>query len=991
MDPLSITASAITLIGAASTLATPLYGFLKSHRNVDSRITGLCDELARLECFLGEVDRTLKGCQSPNLALVDDDLWRQSELALIDCQVTLTDLTALVEKIKAKAGKKGFGWRTRVVLDLSIHGSDLTTFRDKIYKSNWALQTMLQTITVSLSLRNSASQEKVLLELDRLKSSIDEALRAAVCPVGGFIHVPNDRSDARVARNLRNLAEAAKHFHSAASSTASTIHDDSVAPWHGRSGCAPSSVGDLPPFRRERVEEFVRGVSTHSPGEQTPLYSRSFGRRSRPHYDSQWSSSLVHALERARVSVPAATNTRQEEEEEEEEEDDGDEAEYERMVLGSLEELAKANIKIQDYPKAIEFLNEAMRRGVGSSPDNPDFRHFQIKLVLCYFLHRQWEQAEPIISSLAKTGPREDLTVSNLLHALSLAHLSKYSFDKALTACKDALRVKKRLLKKGVIEPSEYGITLGLMSTIFDMTGDYIRAEVFQRQLPEGFLYKHPSSEIDFVMGNTHLLQTVLGEYTPDFGTPTANKPECYEMDAGLTYPAPPSPQEEHVSPLKTKFDQHQRYEIDTAKEVVFSPAIYVDADYESTSTSSTNQASSLRRLLTSVFGTRKLRHNNAKPPPMDIPAPLSSLDSPAILDSRQSTVFPMKQWIRASSLRGLNKTKTLLRKKPHNGIAELDSTSLNRSSGFGTSSTDNGLVPDNPVMANWVTQMGSSTRGIGGCADQRMGPSQGVYTPPRLPRWNMKNDAGISTGGAQELDSRMVLELDAVGPCNGRWAGLTASPSRDDCHDSVQPTPTESYISIYSDDNRRIASPSEDLQRSLRHIASILASLPELRDAEKRGSAKQNLEVLSWILEPLSNNELLRADLRRAIEALGETENRIPDGATESHSCCVPVESDWPPEEGVDCVSSLEAIPPAKAPDDTTESDSGYGSMDSDRPYSSFVNGALPPHIPVLRRTFSWEDHPPELIRFRHLARPPTSSSIRARLGRSHSSSSQD
>ncbi|RYP47112.1 hypothetical protein DL768_006786 [Monosporascus sp. mg162] len=975
MDPLSITASAITLIGAASTITIPLYGFLKSHRNVDSRITGLCDELARLESFLEEVDRTLKGCQSASLAFVDDDLWRQSELALVDCQVTLTDLAALVEKIKRKAGTKGFGWRTRVVLDLSIHGSDLTTFRDKIHKSNWALQTMLQTITVSLSLRNSASQEKVLLELDRLKSSIDEALRAAVRPVGGFIHVPNDRSDARVARNLRNLAEAAKHFHSAASSTASTIHDGSVAPWHGPSGSAPSFVGDIPPFRRERVEEF-------SP------------------------SSLVHALERARVSVSDGTNTRQQEEEE----DDGDEAEYERMFLSSLDELAKANIKVQDYPKAIEFLNAAMGRGVGSSADDPDFRNFQIKLVLCYFLHRQWEQAEPIISSLAKSRPREDLTVSNLLHALSLAHLSKYSFDKALTACKDALRVKKRLLKKGVIEPSEYGVTLGLMSTIFDMTGDYIGAEVFQRQIPEGFLYRHPPSEIEFVMGNAHLLQTVLGEYTPDFGTPTATKAECHEMDAGLTYPAHPSPQEEHVSPLKTKFDQHQRYEIDTAKEVVFPPVIYVDADYESTATSSTNQASSLRRLLTRVFGTRRIRRNNAKSPPMDIPGPLPSpdspaipdfrestvfptkqwirasslrglnktkallrkkphigfaeLDSPPIPDSRESTVFPMKQWIRASSLRGLDKTKTRLRNKPHSGIFELDSTCQNRSSEFGTGSSDNGLVPDHPVMANWATQMDSSMRGIGGYADQSRGPSQGVYIPPRLSRSYMENDAGISTGGTPvelggrtlpELDSRMLVELDAVGSCNGTWAGLTASPSRDYYHDSVQATPTESYISIYSDDNRRIASWLEGLQWPLRHTASIPTSLPEPRDAEKRCAAKQNPETLSRIIEPLSNDESPRADSRRVIETPGESKNRIPDDATESDSCSLSGERDWPPKEGLDCASSLEAIPPAKAPDDTPESDSGHASMVSDRPHSSFVDGALP-HIPVLRRTFSVE-----------------------------------
>jgi hypothetical protein len=79
---------------------------------------------------------------------VEDGLWRQSELSLMDCQVTLNELSVLVNKIKENASSRSFGWRVRAVVDMDLYGGDIATFRDKLHKSNWALQTMLHTITV---------------------------------------------------------------------------------------------------------------------------------------------------------------------------------------------------------------------------------------------------------------------------------------------------------------------------------------------------------------------------------------------------------------------------------------------------------------------------------------------------------------------------------------------------------------------------------------------------------------------------------------------------------------------------------------------------------------------------------------------------------------------------------------------------------------------------------------------------------------------------
>jgi hypothetical protein len=148
MDPLSITASTITLLQVAGVVASSLASFAKSMRTADSRLASLCDELASLTSFLQAIDSTLKGCQKFDLGLVDERLWQQSEIALANCQTTLNELGLVVAKIKASSLTKRFAWKARVVLDLSIYEDELVLYRDKIHQSSSALQTMLHTINV---------------------------------------------------------------------------------------------------------------------------------------------------------------------------------------------------------------------------------------------------------------------------------------------------------------------------------------------------------------------------------------------------------------------------------------------------------------------------------------------------------------------------------------------------------------------------------------------------------------------------------------------------------------------------------------------------------------------------------------------------------------------------------------------------------------------------------------------------------------------------
>lgn len=639
---------------------------------------------------------------------MEDDLWKQCELALDDCHVTLNSLGVLVQKIKETVRVKAWAWRVKAVVNLNVYGSDLTAFRDKVHKSNWALQTMLQTINVSLSLRNHASQEAILFELDRLKSSIEEALRASIRPVGGFSHRPADHSDARVARNLRNLATAARHFHGAASSTASTIRGGSrgggSAPWQAFPGADidVSLMGDLPSFRRERVEEYVREGRRHrgslSSGLTSPSFSPPGEHTSRPRRGSRSprrataihsprSLSFSGAVESVTVpgSVIIATA----------EDDEDDDAEFERLFLDGLEELAKDRIKERDFDKAVEFLQEAMKREVGSKSDNEGFCNLQVQLALCYLLQRRWEMAEPIITGLAKNKAAVDAVVCNLLHSMALVHLSLYLFDKALTVCREALLAKKKLLKREQIHAEDYAQTQGLLVMIYEMKGDWMHAEVYQSQIPACFAYKHPKNEVEFIIAHPSLLSTVLGDDLPDFSVPLPKvTPGLHELDGSgpdnsLSPLTAPALQRNHThngaSPLKLKFTQQLRYEADTSKIAYIpepastvdssptssaEPSTSGDADDEASPITSPESVSPVRRRISRVFGGRPAQP--LQPAKVSTPPPDESADNSAQSPAKPA---PKHRWVNA--IIGFRKPRHLLRKASHD-----DETSENAPGG---------------------------------------------------------------------------------------------------------------------------------------------------------------------------------------------------------------------------------------------------------------------------------------------------------------------
>ncbi|EEY16132.1 conserved hypothetical protein [Verticillium alfalfae VaMs.102] len=524
MDPLSIAASTVPLLEAAGFITKSLYKLAKSYRTVEVRIVGLCEELTNLTNFLNTVDKTLRRYGTLDFALVEKELWREIDQSLVNCELSLNDLGKLVERIKRHAHTKGFAWKTRTVADLAVYDGELAAFRDKIHKSNSALQTILSTINVfvasrSLSLRSNTSQAKILTELSTLKLSIEAALRVSRLPVGGFSQHFISLPDARLCQNLWHLAEAAKQFHSAASSTASTVRaDDSNASVRQLSRTGSSLAGDFPPIRRQWVEQCLRQGRCQSPEFATPVLSKARTNPEELSDQKKWTSdSPALASDSApQVCEQRRSDEETEDEEEEEEEDDGEDcSDFDQYYISGLYELANESIKALDFANAARLLSRFLSKATASTEAgvaHKPTRTTKIQLAICHFLEGSWQKAAPLVTELARSKAGRNMVVCNLLHALAIAYLAQGKTDEALATCQQAFLGKKRLWKKQDSDEysTEYYASLGLLHVVFDASDDPIRAEIFKRQLPADFDYHHFPDPRLFVAQHQTLLRALF-------------------------------------------------------------------------------------------------------------------------------------------------------------------------------------------------------------------------------------------------------------------------------------------------------------------------------------------------------------------------------------------------------------------------------------------------------------------------------------------------
>ena len=146
MDPLSITTSVITLLGAASNV----YNFLQSIRNADRGLQSLVKEVGALNGYLRSIDKALEDCRSNAYALshIDPALWKESKIALSDCQETINELGLVFKEPKRPSRSNTLFRKARVAAELRSRAGDIASFREKISMSNLSLQTLLQVINV---------------------------------------------------------------------------------------------------------------------------------------------------------------------------------------------------------------------------------------------------------------------------------------------------------------------------------------------------------------------------------------------------------------------------------------------------------------------------------------------------------------------------------------------------------------------------------------------------------------------------------------------------------------------------------------------------------------------------------------------------------------------------------------------------------------------------------------------------------------------------
>lgn len=444
----------------------------------------------------------------------------------------------------------------------------------------------------------------ILEELNKLRASIRQALHSASKPVG----TKTETTSAHISRNLRDLAEAAKHFHATASSTAGSarsVSSQETQQQHSQLAANVSTLGYFPVCTRQRVEQFVQNLPSRV---QEPISRQSTPPAMKlrwlpPHIRRRGTGGSVDSSHRSPSSDGLG-----------EEHEDRD---LEEAMFDGLRDVALSSIKSMDYNKAIEYLQAAVTQGENLNRSDGESRNLQLQIILCHFLQGKWQLSEPMIEELAKSESELDMVTCNLMHALALVYLRQYKLDQALSICKRARNGKAMLYKRNPAYLDECRQTLGLLTTIHKVRGDYLEAEIFRsRLLPADFEYEHPRDEVAYIQAHTSMLKDVFGEDVQVFwshGPPTG----VAELDGSDNLTMPYGYHTRNVdmlhNNLRSKITGYERYEIDTAKEVVFiEPESPNDADDEASPIAIT-QGSPIRRHFSRFFGSKRQKPHAIK------------------------------------------------------------------------------------------------------------------------------------------------------------------------------------------------------------------------------------------------------------------------------------------------------------------------------------------------------------------------------------------
>jgi len=231
-----------------SQLSASLYSFIDDARSVDTTVTGLCDELLGLSRVLDAISKSWKQNTLITIAQTDPDgdLWVSVKSSLDDCKSTLEKFKQKLDEVNGNSFLgRGFLRRPTKQIKLNMMMTAITAFRNQVNSYNSGMQSALQMINVCLLLQNQSSQDsvnRVLEELKRQLTRMEGTLQARGVPESK----PKDplTIDPHISSNLRHLINAAKSFHSSASTVVAEGSRSTV--WGG------SILGD--PLSREQFE-----------------------------------------------------------------------------------------------------------------------------------------------------------------------------------------------------------------------------------------------------------------------------------------------------------------------------------------------------------------------------------------------------------------------------------------------------------------------------------------------------------------------------------------------------------------------------------------------------------------------------------------------------------------------------------------------------------------------------------------------------------------
>ncbi|TQV97350.1 hypothetical protein IF1G_04590 [Cordyceps javanica] len=555
MDPLSICASAVALIGASTAVTKALYSFTRYATHAEAHVASLCSEISTLTGFLSSINKTLKSCRhnARALALVDAELWRQSDLALQDCEATLDELSTFVARLKT-LNKTSF-WRAKVAVDMSIHARKLEQFRARLKRSNYALQTVLQTITVSVSLQSNASQDRILLELEKLKDYIEDAVRIANrSPVGTRSSLAA-LSETEAAKNLQCLAKAAECFHSSATTTVGSSLGGSVADWAPPARETASSIAGLSPLRTQLLHDYIQNTD-----QEPNVFAATIteARESHPIELSEYLNADESAELTENPSVPMEPTL---------------DADFERslQVFAVLEDFAIEKMKIGAFDAAATYLNEALALKIGRVPDTKVQMRIQTRLGICYVLQRKIPEARNVVSSLERINGLRNREVLHLMHALAMVYFAEQNFEQARALCTKVIDAKTELL--GKLHP-ETLTSVGFMWYLYDKYDMPVLLEATRRRFPEGYEYKHPESEFDFLAQHAMLLPAIVLESEQ-------TELPCTSFCAGSRSESAQSAETEWAPNhnLKRALTRYETQQTDTMKAFVAMTVVHADGE----------------------------------------------------------------------------------------------------------------------------------------------------------------------------------------------------------------------------------------------------------------------------------------------------------------------------------------------------------------------------------------------------------------------------